>query len=234
MASLYKSRRLILLLLILLSCIGVGIVSTTNRPPLATGQTNEIVVDEKLSPTLTSDNAILDLDKLQVKDVAPKAGYSRNEFGNGWSKVGGCDTRNIILYRDLKDTIVENNCIVKSGILNDPYTARIISFVRGAKTSADVQIDHVVALSDAWQKGAQEISKERRVELANDPLELLAVSGDSNQQKSDSDASKWLPPNKDFQCEYISRQISVKLKYSLWVSELEKSAMSSVLAGCKN
>jgi len=234
MASLYKRRRLILLLLILLSCIGVGIVSTTNRPPLATRQSNEIVVDEKLSPTLTSDNAILDLEKLQVKDVAPKAGYSRNEFGNGWSKVGGCDTRNIILYRDLKDTIVENDCIVKSGILNDPYTARIISFVRGAKTSADVQIDHVVALSDAWQKGAQEISKERRVELANDPLELLAVSGDSNQQKSDSDASKWLPSNKDFQCEYISRQISVKLKYSLWVSEPEKSAMSSVLGSCKN
>lgn len=234
MASLYKRRRLVLLLLILLLSLGVGIVSNANRSPLAAEPSNVVAVDENPMLTLTGENAILDLDKLQVKDAAPKAGYSRKEFGNGWSKVGGCDTRNIILYRDLKETIVENDCVVKSGILNDPYTARVISFVRGETTSSDVQIDHVVALSDAWQKGAQEISKERRVELANDPLELLAVSGDSNQQKSDSDASKWLPPNKDFQCEYISRQISVKLKYSLWVSEIEKSAMSSVLAGCKS
>ena len=234
MANLYKRRRLVLLLLILLSCLGVGIVSTANRPPLTTEPSNAVTVDEKPNPTLNSDNAILDLDKLQVKDAAPKTGYSRNEFGNGWSKVGGCDTRNIILYRDLKDTILENDCIVKSGILNDPYTTRVISFVRGGTTSSDVQIDHVVALSDAWQKGAQEISKERRVELANDPLELLAVSGDSNQQKSDSDASKWLPSNREFQCEYVTRQISVKLKYSLWISEPEKGAMSSVLVGCKN
>ena len=139
--------------------------------------------------------AIEELDKLEVKGRAPKTGYARAQFGDGWSRQGLCDTRNIILERDMTDTIVDDNCKVQSGKLSDPYTGESILFHRGENSNA-VQIDHVVALSDAWQKGARQLSFIERVSLANDPLNLLAVDGPANQQKSDSDAASWLPSNK--------------------------------------
>ena len=131
----------------------------------------------------------------------------------------------------MADTIVDDNCKVQSGKLSDPYTGEFILFHRGENSNA-VQIDHVVALSDAWQKGAQQLSFIERVSLANDPLNLLAVDGPANQQKSDSDAASWLPPNKSFRCQYVARQIAVKQKYRLWVSVAEKSAMRGVLGVC--
>ena len=172
-----------------------------------------------------------DLNSLQVKGRAPKTGYSREQFGKGWAKdSSGCDTRNRILKRDLKEARENSKCQIISGILNDPYTGKQIIFSR-EKASA-VQIDHVVALSDAWQKGAQQISTEERKQLANDSLNLLASDGPANQQKGDSDAATWLPPNKPFRCEYVSRQIAIKKKYKLWITEAEKSAMQTVLANC--
>jgi hypothetical protein len=95
-----------------------------------------------------------------------------------------------------------------------------------------VQIDHVVALSNAWQTGAQQLSQSERIELANDPTNLLAVDGSSNSQKGDGDTATWLPRTKSFRCEYVARQIAVKAEYSLWVTAAEKEAMLSVLATC--
>lgn len=172
------------------------------------------------------------LEALTVKGRAPKTGYARDQFGDGWQDTLGCDTRNIILHRDLENDKVGSDCKVVSGTLHDPYTGKTIQFTRGADTSDDVQIDHVVALSDAWQKGAQALSFDRRVALANDPLELLAVDGPTNQNKSDGDAATWLPPYKPFRCQYVTRQIDVKKKYNLWVSPAEKAAMQNVLATC--
>ena len=175
--------------------------------------------------------AIEALGKLEVKGRAPKTGYARAQFGDGWGRQGLCDTRNIILARDMTDTIVDDNCKVQSGKLSDPYTGESILFHRGENSNA-VQIDHVVALSDAWQKDAQQLSFIERAILANDPLNLLAVDGPANQQKSDSDAASWLPSNKSFRCQYVARQIAVKQKYRLWVSVAEKSAMRGVLGAC--
>jgi len=100
------------------------------------------------------------------------------------------------------------------------------------KTSNAVQIDHVVPVSDAWQKGAQQLSSQTRYNFYNDPLNLLAVDGPSNESKSDSDAASWLPPNKSFRCSYVARQIAVKYKYHLWVTQAEHDAMASVLGTC--
>ena len=176
------------------------------------------------------------LNTLPVKGRAPKTGYSRAQFGDAWSDIdhNGCDTRNDILNRDLTAKQHKNSrgCVVISGILNDPYTGKIINFMRGKDTSEQVQIDHVVALSDAWQSGAQEISAQERLQLANDPENLLAVDGPANQQKSDSDAATWLPANASFRCSYVARQIRVKAKYHLWVKPAEKEAMINVLTPC--
>ena len=180
----------------------------------------------------TASDALAALDTLEAKGRAPKTGYTRMQFGNGWTNVSGCDTRNIILYRDLVDAQTDETCKVMSGTLNDPYTGEVIAFVRGPQTSQLVQIDHVVALSNAWQTGAQGLTEQQRVTLANDPLNLLAVGGAANQQKSDGDAATWLPPNKPFRCQYVARQVAVKQKYSLWVTPAEKEAMIRVLRVC--
>lgn len=172
------------------------------------------------------------LDSLDVKGRAPKTGYSREQFGDGWQNIAGCDMRNIILARDLVNEQVDQECKVVSGDLNDPYTGRLIHFVRGASTSDDVQIDHVVALSNSWQTGAQQLSYLEREAFANDPLNLLAVDGDANQQKGDGDAATWLPPNKAFRCQYVERQVKVKHKYDLWVTAPEKEAIVRIAKNC--
>jgi len=172
------------------------------------------------------------LDELTVKGRAPKTGYERGEFSSGWGRLAECDLRNIILRRDLDDTQTDDNCRVVSGTLQDPYTGAQIEFTRGKTTSDDVQIDHVVALSNAWQTGAQLLSSEQRRSFANDPLNLVAVDGAANQQKSDGDAATWLPANKSFRCQYVARQIAVKQAYSLWVTSAEKLAMETVLRRC--
>lgn len=174
------------------------------------------------------------LGKLPVKGRAPKTGYSRDLFSDGWGDYQGCDLRNVILARDLtKLTFKSDGCTVLSGTLTDPYTGKVINFTRGVGSSLAVQIDHVVAVSDAWQKGAQNLSASARYSFYNDPLNLLAVDGPTNGRKSDSDAASWLPPNKGYRCNYVARQVAVKRKYSLWVTAAEKSAIAKVLAGCK-
>jgi hypothetical protein len=172
---------------------------------------------------------------LAVKGRAPKTGYSRTgQFGAAWSDVNhnGCDTRDDVLSRDLTGVVRSGACRVLSGSLADPYTGGEIHFVRGEATSALVQIDHVVALMDAWQTGAQQLSPARRLALANDPLNLMAVDGRSNSQKGDGDAATWLPPNTSYRCEYVAKQVSVKAAYGLWVTPAERDAIARVLGGC--
>lgn len=179
---------------------------------------------------------------LPVKGRAPKTGYDRDLFGQAWSDDvsaefghNGCDTRNDILKRDLQEITFKpgtRDCVVLTGVLYGPYTGKRIDFVRGQGTSTAVQIDHVVALSDAWQKGAQQLSTDQRRELANDPLNLMAVDGRTNQQKGAGDTATWLPPNTDFRCSYVARQVLVKERYALWVTQAEREAMERILSSC--
>ena len=179
------------------------------------------------------------LNSLAVKGRAPKTGYTRDQFGATWADVNknGCDTRNDILKRDLTNIVFRaktHDCVVESGTLLDPYSGTTINFVKGVTSSMDVQIDHVVALSNAWQTGAFKLTLEKRTALANDPDNLLAVQGRLNSQKGDGDAATWLPPLKSIRCAYVTKQIIVKAKYGLWVTAPEKAAMLNVLSKCKN
>lgn len=186
--------------------------------------------------------ALVTLGALQVRPRGSKVGYSRAQFGQAWSDDvsvagghNGCDTRNDMLRRDLTSVGIEagtNGCVVLTGTLLDPYTAQSISFVRGMKTAEEVQIDHVVALSDAWQSGAAALTAEERQNLANDPLNLQATSGKVNDAKGDGDAATWLPPNSGYRCTYVTRQIDVKARYGLWVKPAEHDAMARVLGRC--
>lgn len=171
---------------------------------------------------------------IPIKGRAPKTGYERSHFGSGWKDPdrNGCDARNDMLRRDLTGIVAKpgtNGCVVTSGVLSDPFTGKRIDFVRGQGTSTKVQIDHVVALSDAWQKGAQKMTEEQRVKFANDPLNLLAVDGPSNASKGDSDASSWLPSNKSFRCSYVARQTAVKAKHGLWMTKAEHAGIKRII-----
>ena len=173
------------------------------------------------------------LETLVVKGKAPKTGYSRSSFSH-WRDPdrNGCDARNDILRRDLINLVAKegtDGCKIVSGELNDPYSGTTIQFVLG---SSDVDIDHVVALSHAWQVGAFQWSDTKRLEFANDPMNLLAVSARLNRQKGDADAATWLPPAKSYRCAYVSRQVVVKVKYGLWVTAPEKAQIQKVLQSC--
>ncbi len=216
---------------------GTGSTSTTAAAQFAPAPTTA-----PASPAPTT--ALSGLATLPVKGRAPLTGYSRTEFGPTWTDDvtvadghNGCDTRNDILRRDLTDIVTKpgtDGCTVASGVLHDPYTNAVIIFTRGEGTSAAVQIDHVVALGDAWQTGAQQLSLGVRTNMANDPLELLAVSGPTNEQKGDADAASWLPPNKAFRCSYVATQVAVKIRYHLWLTPAEHQAVEGVLAACPN
>lgn len=182
-----------------------------------------------------SGTALAALGTVAVKGRAPKTGYTRLQFGEAWKDVdhNGCDTRDDILRRDLTQIRVRGStggCVVIAGSLADPYTGKTIPFAKAE--ASKVQIDHVVALSDAWQTGAQQLPAEARLALANDPLNLLAVDGPANQEKGDADAATWLPPRKAYRCAYVSRQVAVKVRYRLWVTAAERDAIARVLSIC--
>ena len=205
-----------------LPVVPVATAPATTTPPTATA-----------AKPPAAGTALAAVATLTVKGRAPKTGYTRGQFGQAWYDTdhNGCDTRNDILRRDLTSRQMQNACKVLAGTLApDPYTGTTIRFVYGG--ASEVDIDHVVALSDAWQKGAASWLAGKRLPLANDPLNLLAVDASANRSKGDGDAATWLPPNKPFRCTYVARQVAVKHKYGVWVTAAERDAMTRVLTAC--
>lgn len=169
--------------------------------------------------------------------------YRRAAFGEAWTDdndaPGGhnqCDTRNDILDRDLVDkTFVSiSRCprAVATGVLHDPYTGKTINFVRGNKTGAAVQIEHIVPLAYAWDQGARSWTDELRVRFANDPANLLAVDGQANQDKSDQEPADWMPINSAFHCEYAVQFVAVIRSYGLSVDAPSVPALREAAATC--
>ena len=238
----YKLRR-VLISLILLGGVAWWLIvnpdSYETEYILADSSENQSGDFDAIATTSADENsplATLVLEKIVIKGRAPKTGYSRDELYSTWPTIDGCNLRQRIIKREMGETAVlgDDNCTVISGEFDAPYTGAHMVYSQKSDISKGIQIDHVVALSDAWQKGAQNISKEDRYELATDPLNLLAVDASTNQKKSDGDAATWLPKNKTFRCQYVARQVSVKYKYHLWMTEAEHDAISKVLENCPN
>ncbi|MEU8481802.1 HNH endonuclease family protein [Streptomyces sp. NPDC048641] len=200
---------------------------------VATGCTVEQQGGSGAGPEYKAGSALDAVNSLTVKGRAPKTGYDRDRFGSAWADTdsNGCDTRDDILKRDLTGVkFRDGRCTVVSGTLaSDPYTGKEIAFVRGR---SQVDIDHLVALSDAWQKGAQQWAPSKRIALANDPLNLLAVDAGPNRSKGEGDTATWLPSRKGYRCTYVAGQVAVKKKYGLWVTAGERDAMKRVLSDC--
>ncbi len=233
----YKLRRSIAIATMILASIVFIILNPDSWTKLYLGpqsSASEDSSDQQISSNFNIQESLAQLERLAVKGRAPKTGYKRTEFYDNWPLQDGCNLRQRILKRDFGETAVldSDNCTVISGTFYEPYKGEIRTFTEKKQISKGLQIDHIVALSDAWQKGAQQLSRRERFDLATDPLNLATVDSSANQQKSDGDAATWLPKNKSFRCQYVTRQISIKSKYSLWVTSAEKDAMKNVLNKC--
>ena len=211
----------------------LGLRSRLGWPPPRSGQALSSLPDSEAARQLRE----LAVRSADEASVVPD--YDRQAFGQRWADTdhNGCDTRNDILARDLARPTFKpgtRDCVVLTGTLAEPYTGTTIQFQRGDKSSALVQIDHVVALADAWRSGAWQWDAQRRQEFANDPENLLAVDGAANEDKSASSADQWLPPNAAFRCDYVKRQIAVKYAYGLSVTQAEQDAMATQLTTCSD
>lgn len=231
----YRWRRLVGVTAAAVAAIGLVIANPSSYEQVLEPEANA----ETSNPsTPVSEDVVLAstvLEKLAIKGRAPKTGYDRNEqFYKTWPTIDGCNLRQRIIKRELGNsaTLDSDNCTVLAGEFDEPYTGQHLIFYQKSDFSRQIQIDHVVALSDAWQKGAQQLTSEERYSLATDPLNLLAVDSNTNQQKSDGDAATWLPSNKRFRCQYVARQVSVKYKYHLWVTQAEHDAIGRILQTC--
>lgn len=195
---------------------------------------------------------------LEVAQTIPTAtphadGYNRSEqFGtwiNSADMCGSATTRDYILKRDLTNVEQNSKCQVTSGNFNDPYTGKSMTFTRGQNTSSLIQIDHVVALNDAYASGLYKDSRaSERVTYANDPEVLVASEGTANNVKGNgvnlksagagsskweaSTPSVWLPSYEPYQCEYMAKRVYIKDKYDLTMSTWEKSETVSFLKQC--
>lgn len=201
---------------------------------LAADNADTVTVRQLASTTLSS---------LTVTDTqADVPGYTQDSF-TYWNKqpqLGKkATTADLIMVRDFDPVSVKaTDGDVDEGVLkDDPYTGLDITYHRGDGSSID--IEHVVARSEAWDSGASSWSAEKRRQFANDPLELMAVSSSGNRAHGEKDAAGWLPSkgssfgsNKDYDCKYVARQIAVKVKYGLTVDKAERDAMDTVLAAC--
>ena len=211
----------------------LGLRSRLGWPPMRSGEALSSLPDTEAARQLR------ELAVRSADEASAVPDYDRQAFGQRWADTdhNGCDTRNDILARDLARPTFKpgtRDCVVLTGTLAEPYTGTTIQFQRGDKSSALVQIDHVVALADAWRSGAWQWDAQRRQEFANDPENLLAVDGAANEDKSASSADQWLPPNVAYRCDYVKRQIAVKYAYGLSVTQAEQEAMATQLTTCSN
>ena len=227
---------------------------TTATPKTDTGSNAAPRTDTKAATgSWGSDPAVwqagLDATNTIATAKARPGGYDRERYFGGWASngCGSATTRDTILARDLKGAVKNPRCQVTSGTLSDPYTGRTIRFRRGRNTSSAVQIDHVVALLDAWESGARDWDQAKRVQYANSPDVLLASDGPANRAKGsgldvngtalyrpqDSGAPDiWMPDNKAYRCDYMAKRATIKSKWGLTMTPREKQQTVSVLSQC--
>ncbi|WP_280264787.1 HNH endonuclease family protein [Nocardia wallacei] len=176
----------------------------------------------------TADAARGMLDALTVADEGSMSGYSREKFPH-WSTVSGaCTTRETVLRRDGSGVEVDARCRPTAGSWHSPYDDKTVS------EPGDVDIDHVVALAEAWRSGAADWSAERREQFANDldDPQLIAVTAASNRAKGDQDPAQWLPPNTAYRCTYARMWVAVKSTWALTLQQSEKDAVAEALRSC--
>ncbi|MGW4352995.1 HNH endonuclease family protein [Nocardia sp. NPDC004582] len=194
------------------------------------------------------------LGKLKVADELPMTGYSRERFphwdtekpehgfGDSFAQYSRCTTREVVLIRDATGPVKLDPSSCKFSGLGATAGWRDQYGVMDKKTNAlkpykwttdssGLDIDHIVALAEAWRSGAAKLDDDTRRHIANDALNLVISDPTANRSKGDQDPSSYLPPG-NFRCAYIGHYIQVKLKYGLNVDTKEQSALQAAVKDC--
>jgi len=167
------------------------------------------------------------LASLTVK-AEDRTGYDRDLFPTWITISGTCNTREYILKRDGTNVVTNSACTATSGSWYSPYDGATWT------AASDLDIDHLVPLAEAWDSGASAWTTARRQSFANDVTrpQLIAVTDNVNQSKSDQDPAEWMPSVSSYRCTYVRAWVQVKYYYDLSVDSAEKPALTSYLAGC--
>ncbi|AWW39811.1 MULTISPECIES: HNH endonuclease family protein [Streptomyces] len=157
-----------------------------------------------------------------------RTGYNRDLFPHWITVSGSCNTRETVLKRDGSNVVTDSACAATSGSWYSPYDGATWS------AAADVDIDHLVPLAEAWDSGAGSWTTSRRQSFANDLTrpQLLAVTDNVNQAKGDQDPATWMPSRTAYRCTYVRAWVQVKYYYGLSVDSTEKNALTNYLASC--
>ncbi|UQA95763.1 HNH endonuclease family protein [Streptomyces halobius] len=168
------------------------------------------------------------LAEIKKQAEGPQDGYSRDKFPHWIDQGGSCNTREVVLKRDGTDVEQDGSCAATSGTWVSAYDGATWT------QASDLDIDHVIPLSEAWKSGAADWTTERRQQLANDLAhsQLIAVTDNVNQEKGDQDPAEWLPPQASYHCEYARMWVWVKHAYGMTADSAEKAALTKILDGC--
>jgi hypothetical protein len=223
-----------------------GTASTTSTVPSTTGTSSSPATTPATTPptgptsttpatvgtSAPADPRMLALDLLSMVRVERehRGGYERDFFGYPARFGGGCDTRDEVLQRDSQSLVQMDpvGCTVVAGDWYSPYDDLWF------ETPQDIEIDHVVALKEAWDSGAWQWGTAALEAFGNDltdPRTLRAVSGDSNREKSDKDPSNWLPRNAADVCRFAGDWTAIKARWGLSMDESEHGRLRNLFRG---
>ncbi|KAL2828016.1 hypothetical protein BDW59DRAFT_171139 [Aspergillus cavernicola] len=168
------------------------------------------------------------LEALTVAAAGSGSDYDRDLFPHWISQGDSCDTRDLVLVRDGTNVETGSGCSIDSGSWYSEYDGATWT------QASDLDIDHMVPLANAWRSGASEWTTDEREAFANDLdiPQLIAVTDNVNQQKSDSGPEEWVPPLTSYHCTYGKMWVNVKYTYGLSVTQAEKSALEGLLDTC--
>lgn len=162
-------------------------------------------------------------------------------FGEAWSddtdaKFGrnGCDQRSDVLRTQLTEVLVKpgtRGCVVQSGVLDDPYSGARVYYRRG-DPARSVEVDHVVPLAGAWDRGAATWPLQRRRDFAGDPRNLVVTTAAANRTKGDKPPARWSPDTAAGRCLYARRYVAASVTYDLAVTRADVRALDRMLRLC--
>ncbi|NRQ33361.1 HNH endonuclease [Nonomuraea sp. NN258] len=181
-----------------------------------------------LPTALSTSSATTALDGLTVARHESMAGYRRDRFPRWIPQGQDCNTREKVFLRDGRNVRRDEYCRAVSGAWTNPYDGTVIT------QPSQLEVDHVVPLTNAWQSGANTWTDAKRKAFANDleAPQLLTTTKESRLAKDDQSPDEWRPPLRSYWCTYSRAWIDVKARYHLTVTPEEKTVLREMLGTC--